>query len=60
MIKKNYGYLLTSLSSYKYFVKRTPFIAAKTVDMFDYVKQIQRDLDPKANDTYWYKQPNDR
>ena len=48
MIEKIYGYLLTRSINHKYFVKVRPFLAAKTVDMFDYVKSIQGDLDPEA------------
>ena len=46
-IKKN-GYLLTSSINHKYLVKVRPFLAAKSVDMLDYVKPIKRDLDPEA------------
>ena len=48
MIEKIDGYLLTSSINYKYLVKVRPFLAAKIVDMFDYVKPIRRDLDPEA------------
>ena len=48
MIEKIDKYLLTSSVNHKYLVKVRPFLAAKTVDMFDYVKPIQRDLDPEA------------
>ena len=48
MIKKVDGYLLTNSIKHKYLVKVRPFLAAKTVDMFDYVKPIQRDFDPDA------------
>ena len=48
MIKKIDGYLLTSLINHKYLVKVRPFLACKSVDMLDYVKPIQRDLDPEA------------
>ena len=48
MIKKINGYLLTSSCNYKYLVKVRLFLAAKSVDMFDYVKPIQRDLDPET------------
>ena len=48
MIKNIDGYLLTSLINHKYLVKVRPFLAAKSVDLLDYVKPIQRDLDPEA------------
>ena len=40
MIEKIDGYLLTSSINYKYLVKVRPFLAARIVDMFDYVKPI--------------------
>ena len=40
--------MLTSSINHKYLVKVRPFLAAKSVDMLDYVKPIQRDLDPEA------------
>ena len=46
MIKKVDGYLLTNSIKHKYLVKVRPFLAAKTVGIFDNVKQIQRDSDP--------------
>ena len=42
------GCLLTSSINHKYLVKVWPFLAAKIVDMFHYVKPIRRDLDPEA------------
>ena len=48
MIKKVHGYLLTNSIKHKYLVKVRPFLAAKAVDMFDYVKPIQGDFDPDA------------
>ena len=48
MIKNTDGYLLTSLMNHKYLVKVKPFLAAKSVDLLDYVKPIQIDLDPEA------------
>ena len=48
MIKKVDGYLLKNSIKHKYLVKVRPFLAAKAVDMFDYVKPIQRDFDPDA------------
>ena len=39
------GYLLTNSIKHKYLVKVRPFLAAKAVDIFDYVKPIQRDFD---------------
>ena len=47
MIKKIDGYLLTSSINHKYLVRVRPFLAVKSVDMVDYVKLIQRDLDPE-------------
>ena len=44
MIKKVDGYLLTNSIKHKYLVKVRPFLAAKAVDIFDYVKPIQRDF----------------
>ena len=37
-----------SINHIIYLVKVRPFLVAKTVDVFDYVKSIQRDLDPEA------------
>ena len=51
MIKKIDGYLLTSPINHRYLVKVRPFLAAKSVDMLDYVKPIQTiqgDLEPEA------------
>ena len=48
MIKNIDEYLLTSLTNHKYLVKVRPFLAAKSVDLLDYVKPIERDLDPEA------------
>ena len=48
MIKKVDGYLLTNSIKHKYLVKVRPFLAGKAVDMFDYIKPIQRDFDPDA------------
>ena len=48
MIKKVDGYLLKNSIKHKYLVKVRPFLAAKAVDMFDYVKPIQRDFVPDA------------
>ena len=48
MTKKVDGYLLTNSIKHKYLVKVIPFLAAKAVDMFDYVKPIQRDFVPDA------------
>ena len=47
MIKKIDGYLLTSSINHKYLVRVRPFLAVKSVDMVDYVKLIQRGLDPE-------------
>ena len=48
MTKKVDGYLLTNSIKHKYLVKVRPFLAAKAVDMFFYVKLIQRGFDPDA------------
>ena len=48
MIKKTDGCLLTSSFSHKYLVKLIPFLAAKTVDVCDYIKPVQLDLDLEA------------
>ena len=48
MIKKTDGYLLTSSTNHKYLVKVRPFLAAKSVDMLDYVKPIEKDFDPEV------------
>ena len=48
MTKKIDGYLLTSSINHKYLMKIRPFLAAKSVEILDYVKPIQRDLDPEA------------
>ena len=48
MIKKVDGYLLTNSIKHKYLVKVRPFLATKAVNMFDYVKAIQRDFNPDA------------
>ena len=45
IIKKVGGYLLTNSIKHKDLVKVRPFLAAKAVDIFDYVKPIQRDFD---------------
>ena len=43
MIETVDRYLLTDSIKHKYLVKVRPFFAAKAVDMFDYVKPIQRE-----------------
>ena len=48
MIRKSDEYLLTRSINHKYLVKVRPFLAAKSLDMLDYAKPIQRDLDPEA------------
>ena len=48
MIKKIAGCLLTSSISHKYLAKLGPFLAAKTVDMLDYVWPVPRDIDLEA------------
>ena len=47
MIKKVNGYLLTSSLKHQYLVKTRPFPTAKTIDMYDYIKPIQRDFKPE-------------
>ena len=54
------GYLLTSSINHKYLVKVRPFLAAKFVDMFDYVKPVQTDLNPEAYVTHIGTSGNDR
>ena len=41
MIEKIVEYLLTRSINHKYLVKVRPFLAAKIVNMFDYVKPIK-------------------
>lgn len=42
-------YMISTISiDHKYLVQARPFLAAETVDIFDYVKPIQSDLDPEA------------
>ena len=48
MIKKVDGYLLKNSPKHKHLVKVRPFLAAKAVDMFDYVKPILRNFDSDA------------
>ena len=47
MIKKIDGYLLTSSLKHQYLEKTRPFTAAKTIDMYDYLKPTQRDFKPE-------------
>ena len=42
MIKN--GYLLTSSLKHQYLLKTRSFSTAKTIDMYDYIKPIQRDF----------------
>ena len=46
MIKKIDGYLLSSFVNYKYIVVARLFISAKTVDIFEYIKPMQKDFNP--------------
>ena len=46
MIKKIDGYLLTSSVNHRCIVKVRSFFSTKTVDMFDYIKPMQRDFNP--------------
>ena len=46
LIKKIDVYLLTSSVSHRYIVKVRLFLSVKTVDMFDYIKLMQRDFNP--------------
>ena len=42
-------HMISTISiDHKYLVKARSFLAAETVDIFDYVKPIQSDLDPEA------------
>ena len=43
MIKKDDGYLLTSSLQHQYLVKTRPFSTAKAIDIYDYIKPIQRE-----------------
>ena len=47
MIKKVNGYLLTSSLKHQYLVKIRPFSTAKAIDMYDYIKQTQKDFKPE-------------
>ena len=47
MIKKIDEYLLTSSLKHQYFVKKRLFSIAKTIDMHDYLKPIERDFKPE-------------
>ena len=66
MIKKVDGYLPTSSLKHQYLVKTRPFSAAKTTDMYDYIKPTQRDFKPGifvlhvgTNDLPLYKSPKE-
>ena len=48
MTKKTDGYLLTSSISHKISCENKTFFNSQTVDTFEYVKPIQRDLDSKV------------
>ena len=48
MIKKVNRHLLTNSIKHKYLLKVRPFLATKAMDMFDYVKPVQKDFDPDA------------
>ena len=48
MIKKIDEYLLTSSISHKISCENKTFFNSQTVDTFEYVKPIQRDLDSKV------------
>ena len=48
MIKKADGYLLTSSLKHRYLVKTRPFLTAKTIDMYDYIKPTQRNFKPET------------
>ena len=48
MIKKTDGYLLTSSVNHRCIVKVRSFFSAKTVDMLDYIKPMQRDFNPNV------------
>ena len=57
MIKKVDGYLVTSSISYKYIEKVIPFVAAKTVDMHDRMKLMQRNF--QSNVYIWHVGTNE-
>ena len=42
MMKKINGYLLASPVNHKYIVKVRPFVTAKTDNMYDHIKLMQR------------------
>ena len=52
MIKKVDGYLLTSSINHKYIVKVRPFVTAKTDDMYDHIKPMQRNFQPNVYISY--------
>ena len=47
MIKKVDGYLLISSLNHRYLVKTRPFLTAKTIGMYDYIKPTQRNFKPE-------------
>ena len=47
MIKKVDGYLLTSSLKHRYLVSTRPFLTAKTIDLYYYIKPTQRNFKPK-------------
>ena len=58
--------MLINSNKHKYLVKVRPFLAAKAVDIFDYIKPIQTDFVPDAyishigtNDLTTDKKPDD-
>ena len=44
MIKKIDGFFLTSSINYKYIVELGNLLSTKTVDIFEYIKPMQRDF----------------
>ena len=47
MIKKVDGYLFTNSLKHQYLMKTRPFLTAKTIDMYDYIKPTQRNFKPE-------------
>ena len=46
MTEKVNGYLLIKFMNHKFLVKVRPFTAAKTINIYDHLKPILRDLNP--------------
>ena len=64
MVKEVDGLLLTSSLKHQYLVKTRRYLAAKTIDMYNYLKPAQRDFKPEifvlqggTNDLFLNKSP---